>query len=126
MNLELPVAYPEGTDSEMLDSLLRERFDFFRHEVDPQNGLVADKTQPGSSSSLAAVGLCLSVCIVAVERGLLSRSEAINRTLALLRFLKVSHQGPEPDATGNKGFYYHFIDIQTGRRVLRCGPITVA
>ena len=65
------------------------------------------------------MGLCLTVYIVAVERGLLTRSEAIDRTLALLRFLTVSHQGPEPDATGYKGFYYHFIDMQTGRRVLQ-------
>ena len=125
MNQELPFSYPQGTDSEMLDTLLRETFDFFRHEVNPQNGLVADKTQPGSPSSIAAVGMGLSAYIVAVVRGLWSQREAIDRTLALLRFLKASHQGPEPDATGYKGFYYHFIDMQTGRRVLQSELSTV-
>jgi hypothetical protein len=28
-------------------------------------------------------------------------------------------QGPEPDAAGYKGFFYHFLDIETGRRVCR-------
>jgi hypothetical protein len=58
----------------------------------------------------------LSAYIVAVERDLLSRAEAIDRTLTLLRFVHACHQGPEPDATGYKGFYYHFIDMRTGRR----------
>ena len=125
MSQLLPVSHPQGTDSEMLDQLLRETFEFFRHEINPQNGLVVDKTAPGSPSSIAAVGMGLSVYIVAVERGLLSRSEAINRTLAVLRFFKASDQGPEPDMTGYKGFYYHFLDMQTGRRALHCELSTV-
>ena len=37
--------------------------------------------------------------------------------LTRLRFFRDSPQGPEPDATGYKGFYYHFLDMKTGRRV---------
>jgi hypothetical protein len=109
----------------MLDRLRRETFDFFRHEFNPQNGLIADKTQPGSPSSIAAVGMGLSVYVVAVERGLLSRAEAVDRTLTLLRFFHTSPQGPEPDATGYKGFYYHFLDMQTGRRAWQCELSTI-
>jgi hypothetical protein len=125
MNQPLPVSNPEGTDSEMLGHLQSETFDYFRHEANLRNGLIVDKTQPGSPSSIAAVGMGLSVYIVAVERGLLSRAEAIDRTLTLLRFLHSSHQGPEPDATGYKGFYYHFLDMQTGRRALQCELSTI-
>jgi hypothetical protein len=120
-----PITEPEGTDSEMLDRLRREAFEYFRHEVNPANGLLRDKTQPGSPSSIAAVGMGLSAYIVAVERELLSRTEAIERTLTLLRFLHASHQGPEADATGYKGFYYHFIDMQTGRRAWQCELSTI-
>jgi hypothetical protein len=120
-----PVSNSEGTDLEMLDRLQRETFDYFRHEFNPQNGLIVDKTQPGAPSSIAAVGMGLSVYTVAVERGLLSRAEAVARTLTLLRFFHSSHQGPEPDATGYKGFYYHFLDMQTGRRVLQAELSTV-
>jgi hypothetical protein len=125
VNQLLPVSNPQGTDSEMLDRLRRETFDYFRHEVNLVKGLIRDKTQPGSSSSIAAVGMGLSVYIVAVERELISRIEAIDRTLTLLRFFHSSHQGPEPDATGYKGFYYHFIDMQTGRRAWQCELSTI-
>jgi hypothetical protein len=125
MNRLLSVSNPAGTDSEMLDHLRRVTFDYFRNEFNPRNGLIADKTQPGSPSSIAAVGMGLSVYVVAIERGLLSRAEAIDRTLTLLRFFHSSHQGPEPDATGYKGFYYHFLDMETGRRAWQCELSTV-
>jgi hypothetical protein len=124
-NQALPVSNPEGTDAEMLEGLRRATFEFFRNEVNLQTGLIADKTQPGSPSSIAAVGMALSVYVVAIERHLLSRTEAIDRTLKLVRFFQSSHQGPEADATGYKGFYYHFLDMQTGRRALQCELSTV-
>src|SRR5580698_9075126 len=43
----------------------------------------------------------------------------------LLRFFNFSHQGPEGDATGYKGFYYHFLDMQTGRRAWQCELSTI-
>ncbi|MGD0964804.1 MAG: glucoamylase family protein [Candidatus Acidiferrales bacterium] len=121
----LPVSNTNGTDLEMLDRLRRETFDYFRYEINPRNGLIADRNQPGSPSSIAVVGMGLSVYVVAVERGLLSRAEAVGRTLTLLRFFHSSHQGPEPDATGYKGFYYHFLDMQTGHRAWQCELSTV-
>jgi hypothetical protein len=136
--MDQPLPIPEETDAQMLDHLRRQTFDYFRHEVNPRNGLVADKTQPGSPSSIAAVGMGLSVYIVAAERGLLPRAQAIHRTLTVLRFFRSSHQGPESDATGYKGFYYHFLDMHTGRRawqselstvdtaILMAGVLTVA
>src|SRR6202034_3395911 len=120
-----PVTSPEGTDSEMLDRLRRETFEYFRCEANSANGLVPDKTQPGSPSSIAAVGMGLSVYPVAVERGLLSRAEAVARTLSVLRFFQSSHQGPEPDATGYKGFYFHFLDMESGRRAWQCELSTI-
>jgi hypothetical protein len=115
----------QATDFEMLDHLRREIVDYYLKESNPRIGLIADRTQPGSPSSIAAVGMGLSVYIVAVERNVLSRADAVDRTLALLRFLHSSHQGPEPDASGYKGFYYHFLDMQTGRRAIQCELSTV-
>jgi hypothetical protein len=34
-------------------------------------------------------------------------------------------QGPEPDSSGYKGFFYHFLDIETGRRVWQCELSTI-
>lgn len=52
-----------------------------------------------------------------IERGFMSRAAAVERTLATLCLFWNSLQGPEPDATGFQGCYYHVLDIQTGRRV---------
>jgi hypothetical protein len=121
----VPNLNPQATESELLANLRRAIVDYYRNESNPQNGLIADRNEPGSPSSIAAVGMGLSVYIVAVERGILSRTDAVDRTLALLRFLDSSHQSPEPSATGYKGFYYHFLDMQTGRRAIECELSTV-
>jgi hypothetical protein len=55
----------------------------------------------------------------------MSRPAAAKRTLATLRFFWHSPQGTEPDATGYKGFYYHFLDMQTGRRAWKSELSTV-
>ena len=125
MATALPNLNPQATESELLDNLRRAIVDYYLTESNPQNGLIADRNEPGSPSSIAAVGMGLSVYIVAVVRGILSRADAVDRTLALLRFLDSSHQGPEPNATGYKGFYYHFLDMQTGRRTIECELSTV-
>ena len=109
---------PQGTDAEMMDLLQRETFGYFLKEVNSHTGLIADKSQPGSPSSIAAVGMGLSCYVVGFERGYIYRDEAIRRTLAVLKFLHTNQQGTEVDATGYKGFYYHFLDMQTGKRAL--------
>jgi hypothetical protein len=102
---------------ELFDTLQRGAIQYFLDNVNPANGLVADSTWGDVPSSIAAVGFGLASYPVSVERGLLSRPEAIERTLTTLRFFHNSPQGPEPDTTGYKGFYYHFLDMQTGQRV---------
>ena len=122
---QLPIVNPQGTDDEMLQLLQCETFEYFLKEVNPENGLIADKTEPGSASSIAAMGLGLSCYVTAVERGYMSRTAAIKKTLAALRFFRSCHQGPEADATGYKGFYYHFLDMKTGTRAFGCELSTI-
>ncbi len=110
---------------ETLDTLQRETFDYFIHEVNPANGLIVDKIQEGSPASIAAVGLALTAYPIGVERAFITRAEAVERTLATLRFFHNSPQGEEPEATGYKGFYYHFLDMKTGRRARKCELSTV-
>jgi hypothetical protein len=116
-NEALSILNAQGTDREMLEGLQRETFDYFLNEVNPETGLISDKTQPGSPSSIAVIGMSLSAYIVGVENKFLSREDAIAITLKILRFLYNSHQGTETDATGYKGFFYHFLDLNTGKRV---------
>jgi len=104
------------SDEEILDELQRSAFGYFTKTVNPENGLIPDNTRPGSPSSIAAVGLALASYPVGVERGYIAREEAVQLTLAALRFFWNSPQGPAPDATGYQGFYYHFLDMVTGKR----------
>ena len=108
-----------------LEKLQRESFGYFLHETNPANGLVIDKTAPDWPASIAATGLALACYPVGVERGFMARAAAAERTLTTLRFFWNSRQGPEPDCTGYKGFYYHFLDMQTGRRAWQCELSTV-
>jgi hypothetical protein len=121
----LPLVNPQGTDSEMLDHLLSETLTYFVREHNETNGLIADRTEPGSYSSIAAIGLGLSCYIVAAKRGLLERSEVLHKVAVILRFFRDGKQGPEPDAMGHNGFYYHFLDMKTGRRAGGCELSTV-
>jgi hypothetical protein len=105
--------------------LQRETFSYFLHFTNPHNGLVCDKSAPDWPSSIAATGLALSVYPVAVERGFATRAAAIVAVLTTLRFFWNSPQGPEPDATGYRGFYYHFLDMHSGRRVWECELSTI-
>lgn len=114
-------------DAETLDSLQREAFAYFIHETNRANGLVLDKTEANEPrwkadfpASIAAVGFALGAYPVAVEREFMTRAEALERTLATLRFFWTSPQGTAPYATGYNGFYYHFLDMRTGRRFGKC------
>jgi hypothetical protein len=97
-----------------LEMLQHESFSYFLHETNPNNGLVIDKTAADWPASIAATGFALAAYPVAVERGFMPRAAAVERTLTTLRFSWNSPQGPEPDATGYQGFYYHFLDMRTG------------
>jgi hypothetical protein len=109
----------------MLTDLQQAAFQYFVKEVNPDNGLVADSTRGGAPSSIAAVGLGLTAYVVGVERGFVTREEGVGRTLATLRFFQGSPQGRQPDATGYQGFYYHFLDMQSGLRFPRSELSTV-
>ncbi len=106
--------------TQLLDSVLGDSFAYFLREVNPANGLVRDKTAPGWPASIAAVGMALTIYPIGVERGLMSRGHAKALTLAALRFFAESEQSTAPDATGYQGFYYHFLDMETGRRAWQC------
>jgi hypothetical protein len=113
-------AHQVQNDAALVNRLQRGAFDYLWRYGNPENGLVADTSRPGSPCSIAVVGFALSSYIVAAERGWLSRASAAERAGVTLRFFLHSVQGDGPVATGYKGFYYHFLDMQSGQRVWNC------
>src|SRR5919106_2462876 len=112
----MKVLEPSLTD-ESLARLERDTFKYFSVEMNPENGLVPDSTKQDAPCSIAVVGFALTTYPIAVERGYMARKEAIKRCLLNLRFFHDGPQGTGPDDIGYQGFYYHFLDMKTGRRV---------
>ena len=108
---------PEPRDDVFLNDVQQRTFRWFWDLTNPQNGLTPDRAPTKSFSSVAAVGFALTAYPVGVERGWVSRDQARDRTLTTLRFFWEAPQGSQPTGvTGYKGFFYHFLDMQTGLR----------
>lgn len=105
------------SDDAWLESLQRSAFDYFPRYSSSHTGLVADNSRTHSPVSIAVVGFALAAYPIAVERGWITSAEAVQRVLLTLRFLCASDQSGSPTATGFRGFYYHFLDLESGTRV---------
>jgi hypothetical protein len=104
----LPASYAE---------IERRTFRWFWDTVNRKNGLVPDRWPTPSFCSIAAVGFALPAYAIGAERGWCSRSEARDLTLTTLRFFWTAPQGPAQSGTaGHMGFFYHFLDMETGTR----------
>ena len=110
---------------EDLDRLQRDAFGYFARNTHPATGLVADCTRPGAPSSIAACGLALTAHPIAVERGYMGRAEAAGHVARTLAFFAEGTQGEGADAIGKGGFFYHFLDMESGRRVWGCEVSTI-
>ena len=109
-----------------LDTLERRTFNWFWERSDPNTGLTPDRWPTKSFSSVAAIGFALTAYPVGVERGYVARADAAQRTLNTLRFMFNAPQGTQPaNVTGYKGFFYHFLDMQTGFRFERVELSTI-
>ncbi|MGO7164179.1 glucoamylase family protein, partial [Rhizobium johnstonii] len=106
----------EDIDAALVDRLQHSAFKYFLKYSNPENGLVADTSIGGVPCSIAAVGFALSSYPVGVERLWISREEAAERTVNTLRFFAEARQGEERHATGHRGFFYHFLHMDTGHR----------
>ncbi|MET0254806.1 MAG: glucoamylase family protein [Luteibacter sp.] len=104
----------------MVADLEKRTFQWFWDSGNPANGLIPDHYPTDSFASIASVGFGLTAYGVGVERGYITREQAVDRTLATLRFFRDAPQNDsEDEATGFHGFFYHFLNMQTGKREAR-------
>lgn len=107
-------------DAAFLDRLQRSAFDFFWQETNPANGLIKDRSTAYSKCSIAAVGFGLSAIAIAIERGWVSRESGRERVVTTLRTFAEGKQSPDPEgAIGYRGWFYHFLDMDTATRSLK-------
>ncbi|ALN58130.1 hypothetical protein GLE_2782 [Lysobacter enzymogenes] len=92
-------------------------FQFFWDTSNERNGLTPDRYPSRPFASIASVGFALTAYPIGIERGWVSRTQAVDRTLTTLKFLRDLPAGPQASGKGSyKGFYYHFLDMQKGER----------
>ena len=93
-------------------------FRFFWERANPANGLIPDRWPTPSFSSVAAVGL-RPRRVSGRRRARLDHARAGRRSASLttLRFFGRRRRGRQrAGVTGHKGFFYHFLDMDTGHR----------
>jgi hypothetical protein len=107
-----------GNDDALLDDIERTAFDFFWNEAGTSTGQVKDRALLNGNdkhtiASIAATGFGLSALCVGEARGYGKKDDIVERVRTTLRFLwqKLPHE---------HGFYYHFIDVNTGERQWKC------
>lgn len=105
----------EGATDALLDEIERRACAYFYEQADPDTGMVLDRANIKQNyaqgvSSIAATGFGLSAMCIADLRGYIDRKMIRERTLRTLQFLnnRAEHQ---------RGFFYHFMDSVTGKRV---------
>jgi hypothetical protein len=108
-----------------LEHLARLTFGYFERGMSTANGLVVDNTRRDAPVSIAATGYALACYAVAAERGWIARDVAVRRVTTSLRFFWESDQGGTRDSTGYRGFFFHFLDVDTGRRVWKSELSTI-
>lgn len=108
---------PAVDEAALLDDIQHRTFLWFWETANPKNGLVPDRWPTKSPSSIASVGFGLTAYAVGVERGWITREQARERVLITLEFFANAPQGPDPRGmTGHRGFFFHFLDMETGER----------
>ena len=108
------------SDEALLDRFQRAAFGYFLEHVNPDNGLVAD-----TSAGLAGQHRGRGLRAVMLSGGSGARLDAARgcggaHTRGSEFLLETARKAMQPDATGYKGFYYHFLDMKTGKRVWQC------
>ena len=106
------------SDDALLDEIERAAFRFFWEQASPATGQVKDRARASGEdsrrmSSIAATGFGLTGLCIADRRGYAPREDLRSRVLVTLRFLA-------RDMPHEHGFFYHFVDMETGARWDRC------
>lgn len=98
-----------ASDEITLEEIEKRAVLYFWEQSDPQTGLVRDRSNPDAPASIAACGFGLAALCIGAERGWLEARAVRERVQAMLSFFK-------DRAEQQHGFFYHFLDMNTGRR----------
>ena len=107
----------ELTDDELLNRIQKQTFNYFWEGAEPNSGLARERlhmdnvypTSPKNTVTTGGSGFGLMAILVGVERGFVSREDALNRYLKIVDFLEKSDRF--------HGAWSHWINGETGKVV---------
>jgi hypothetical protein len=112
-------------DQKLIDRIQRKAFDYFWDGFDPSTGLIADAAHR-RRTSIATSGFGLSAYCIGVDRGWVTRQEAYDRVLLTLNsYFKDPADENDFCVEGKYGLFFHFIDVDTGKRYRRSEVSTI-
>ncbi len=110
------VPHAFASDDDFLEYVQEVTFDYFWYLANPSNGLVPDRSSP-SACSIAAVGFGLTAIGIGIDHGWITRNQGVSRVLATLNTFLQGPQGTNVSGViGCKGWFYHFLDMNTALR----------
>lgn len=121
---QLPAPTPEAAykltqyDEHLLDEYEQAACLYFWEQASSDTGLVKDRSTPSefddyTVASIAATGFGLTALCIADKRGFIPNKAVVSRVRATLKFLATRMYNQH-------GFFYHFVDINTGERAFDC------
>ena len=101
----------------MLDMVAQRAFRYFLVFTDGF-GFALDRSTYSDMVSVGTIGFQLTAYCIGHQRGWADRSDLEQRVVTILRNLRDLPMGPETGISraGYRGFYYHFLTANTGRR----------
>ena len=112
-----PGGLPQLSTQALLAETQRRTFNFFWQNTDTTRALSPDLGPEAAPASVAAMGFALTALPIGVERGWITRGQALARATSWLEFLRDAPQGDAADGcAGYHGFFYHFLDMGSGTR----------
>jgi hypothetical protein len=97
------------TDEELLDMVQEYTFRYFWDFAHESSGMARERNTSGNTVTSGGSGFGLMAIPVGIERGYITREEAVDRTLQILEFLR--------DADRFHGAWSHWINGNTGKAI---------
>ena len=106
-----------GIPVQFIDELKERTFTYFWEIVDSTTWQTDDRYPTKNFTSIAATGFALPAYVIGIENEYISREKGAERVLNVLDWLWNSPQGDYAEGVaGYRGFYYHFLNYDTGTR----------
>lgn len=97
------------TRLDFLKKIEYDTFKYFTSEINKENGLVKDNSDPNTPANIGTLGFAIVSYCIATEKGWMDFDDAYHKTLTALRTTlnTLEHKN---------GFFYHFVNLKTGKR----------